>query len=261
MELFEVTTQQERRRVTPLFDGIEDSLIRSFLQGHAGYGWCDDLAFPRCAVILNRDILFIGGDSASENAKEMAAMVPAGIRDEYYVIPCDDSWLPLIEAAHEGHAKRETRYAMARDKSGFDKDKLRQWTRALPQGYVLLGMDEELYDMAKAQEWSRDLTTVFDTAEEFVDNAIGFCVLKDDELVAGAASMGIHDEGIEVEIVTREDSRRQGFALACGAALILSCLAQNKFPCWDAANKGSLALAEKLGYKLAKEYEYIHVTP
>lgn len=260
MEIFEVVTQQERRRVAPLFYGVEDSLIQSFLQGYAGYGWCDDLTHPRCAIIVNRDFMFFGGDPSSENAQKMAEVVPSGL-SKYQIIPCEDGWLPLLEKAHEAHCRRVTRYAMARDKSGFDKERLRQWTRALPAECVLLGMDEELYEQAKAQDWSKDLCTAFDTAEEFVEKGIGFCVLKGDDIIAGAASMGVFDEGIEVEIVTREDHRRQGLALACAAALVLNTLSQGKFPCWDAANENSLALAQKLGYKLAKEYQAIYVEP
>ena len=39
-------------------------------------------------------------------------------------------------------------------------------------------------------------------------------------------------------------------APACGAALVLTCLARGLYPSWDAANRESVALAEKLGYRL-----------
>lgn len=264
MELFEITTQQERRRVAPLFDGLEDSLIDSFVQGYGGYGWCDDLSFPRCALIVSRtfDIVFYGGDSTCENAKELAAVVPEGCasKKECLLIPCEEGWMPLLEQARpDKKCERHTRYRMKRERLGFNKEQLREYMRALPDGYVLLGMDEELYEQAKAQDWSHDLTVAFDTAEDFVEMGIGFCVLKDDEIVAGAASLGVFDEGIEIQIDTREDHRRQGLALACGAALVLNCLAQGKYPCWDAAHEGSLALAQKLGFHLKQPYQAIRV--
>ena len=53
---------------------------------------------------------------------------------------------------------------------------------------------------------------------------------------------------------TREDERRKGLAMACCASLILACLDRKLYPSWDAHNKGSLALAEKLGYHFDKEY-------
>lgn len=67
-------------------------------------------------------------------------------------------------------------------------------------------------------------------------------------MVSGASSYTVYRDGIEIEIDTREDERRKGLALACGARLILECLACGRYPSWDAHNKGSLALAEKLGY-------------
>lgn len=72
--------------------------------------------------------------------------------------------------------------------------------------------------------------------------------------MSGASSYTFYRDGIEVEIDTREDERRKGLALACGAKLILECLARKLYPSWDAHNSGSLALAEKLGYRFDKEY-------
>ena len=79
-------------------------------------------------------------------------------------------------------------------------------------------------------------------------------VLKDGELVAGASSYSTYDKGIEIEIDTREDHRRKGLAYVCGAKLILECLEEGLYPSWDAQNKWSVALAEKLGYHFSHEY-------
>ena len=83
---------------------------------------------------------------------------------------------------------------------------------------------------------------------------LGVAVLKDKELVAGASSYSRYQEGIEIEIDTREDYRRNGLAYACGAKLILECLKRGLYPSWDAQNRCSLALAEKLGYHFSHEY-------
>ena len=58
---------------------------------------------------------------------------------------------------------------------------------------------------------------------------------------------------------TREDHRRKGLALCCAAQLILSCLEKGKYPSWDAANRASVALAEKLGYHFDREYPALEV--
>ena len=90
-------------------------------------------------------------------------------------------------------------------------------------------------------------------------------VLKDKIPVAGASSYSAYrgtdrrDEagkngGIEIEIDTREDYRRQGLASVCGARLILECLDRGLYPSWDAQNRWSVSLAEKLGYHFSHEY-------
>ena len=55
-------------------------------------------------------------------------------------------------------------------------------------------------------------------------------------------------------IDTRENHRRRGLAYVCGARLILECLDRGLYPSWDAQNKASVALAEKLGYHYSPMY-------
>lgn len=60
--------------------------------------------------------------------------------------------------------------------------------------------------------------------------------------------------GIEIEIDTKEEYRRKGLAYICAAKLILACMEKGWYPSWDAQNKWSVALAEKLGYHFEREY-------
>ena len=91
---------------------------------------------------------------------------------------------------------------------------------------------------------------------------IGKCIaIALAEAGADVAKMCIRDssytayqEGIEIEIDTREEYRRMGLAYACGARLILECLARGIYPSWDAHNLESAALAEKLGYHYDRPY-------
>ena len=80
-----------------------------------------------------------------------------------------------------------------------------------------------------------------------------------DDLNAPTAAMAMIGDFIEIEIDTREEYRRKGFAYVCGAKLILECLKRNLYPSWDAHNKGSVALAEKLGYHYSHSYTAIEI--
>jgi GNAT superfamily N-acetyltransferase len=89
---------------------------------------------------------------------------------------------------------------------------------------------------------------------EFLNHGLGVLVLEGSNIIAGASAYTHYHGGIEVEIATREEYRRQGLATIVGARLILECLALNLYPNWDAANLYSLAVAKKLGYELSHEY-------
>ena len=84
-------------------------------------------------------------------------------------------------------------------------------------------------------------------------------VTENSHIVSGAASYTRYIEGIEIEIDTKKEYRRQGLATAAGAALILECLDRGLYPSWDAQNLWSVALAEKLGYSFDYEYPVYEV--
>ena len=56
-------------------------------------------------------------------------------------------------------------------------------------------------------------------------------------------------------------ARQAGLAQACGAKLILECLDRGLYPSWDAHDRRSLSLAEKLGYHLDHEYPAYIIDP
>ena len=72
--------------------------------------------------------------------------------------------------------------------------------------------------------------------------------------MSGASSYTVYQEGIEIEIGTRQDYRRKGLASVCGARLILECMERGLYPSWDAQNLWSVKLAEKLGYHFDRAY-------
>jgi len=78
--------------------------------------------------------------------------------------------------------------------------------------------------------------------------------LYNEKIICGASSYFIYNGGIEIQIDTDEEYRRQGLATVCASRLILECLQSGKHPGWDAADTRSLAFAEKLGYEFSHEY-------
>ena len=75
-----------------------------------------------------------------------------------------------------------------------------------------------------------------------------------DEIVSAASSYARSRDAIDIEIDTVKAERRRGLASAAAAGLILQCLDEGLYPAWDAANKMSVRLTEKLGYEFSREY-------
>ena len=184
-----------------------------------------------------------------EPDRELAAFKPEG-----YVgmVPPNDAWAALIEECWPD-ADKVTRYFIRKD-TRFDREKLEAIVAALPEDYELRRIDGELYDALLESEDFGDNVCHFASKEQYLALGRGFAVLKDGEPVSVASSYIVYRGGIDIQIDTEEAYRRKGLATVAGAALILSCLDDGLYPSWDAANLGSVHLAEKLGYELSHEY-------
>lgn len=103
-------------------------------------------------------------------------------------------------------------------------------------------------------DFSRGLCANFDSEQDYLARGIGFVAFYGEEAVAGASSYSVYDGDIEIPSWYKTEFRRQGLALACSAQLILACLSRGLYPSWDAQNKASVILAERLGYHFDFEY-------
>ncbi len=168
------------------------------------------------------------------------------------LVPPDARWTELIGECWPD-VPPVTRYAIRKD-TVFNRERLEAIVASLPEGYELKRIDGELYEACLENEQFEDNVGNFASKEEFLELGRGFAILKDGEIVSVASSYTVYREGIEVEIDTEEEYRRQGLASVAGAALILSCLDDGLYPSWDAANPESVHLAEKLGYEFSHEY-------
>ena len=79
--------------------------------------------------------------------------------------------------------------------------------------------------------------------------------MKNDQIISGASSYVNFNKGIEIEIDTHPNYRKQSLATIVASKLIIECLNKGLYPNWDAHNLESLNLAIKLGYCLDKAYE------
>ena len=230
-------------RIAPLFDGWEETMVWSCMQGVMGQAEAN--SDYTAGMIVNRDFTFLAG--VPDRGLLERAKGPI-------LVPRTEEWNPLIEAVFGEKAVKETRYAVRKEPGVFDRRRLEAFASALPEGYELRMIDEELVPVLLSESWSRDFCAAFDSPADCCTRGIGVAAMYEGVPVAGAGSYIVYQGGIEIEIDTRRDHRRKGLAAACGARLILECLDRGLYPSWDAIDLRSVALAEKLGYHRGDPY-------
>ena len=251
--IYEITNLNN---VSPLFGKWEETLIWSCLQGVMGKVYADDLDNPTAAMAILGDFSFFAGIPNLE----LVAYKPDWCKQDFLImVPQNEDWKNAIAQSYGNKARIVSRYATKKESNIFDKEKLEAAVSSLRGEYQIRMIDEPLYQICKAERWSADLVSQFQTYEDYRRLGLGAVILKEHAIISGASSYSRYQTGIEIEIDTRKEYRRQGLAYACGAKLILECLKQNLYPSWDAQNPASLALAEKVGYRYSHEYAAVEV--
>lgn len=241
----------DTRKAETLFANWEETLIWSCLQRVMGKVYAVDGETLRSAMAVNGDFCFLAG----KPDPELVCFKPKDyFKDFIIMVPRSAGWAELIETQYGDKAKPVTRYAMKKEPAVFDERKLQKLAESLPSGYQLKMIDEAIYNLCRSQKWSYDLVSGFPDYKSYGKLGLGVVVLKSGEPVSGASSYSVYNGGIEIEIDTQEEYRRQGLATACGATLITECRKRGLYPSWDAQNLWSAALAEKLGYHFSHNY-------
>lgn len=238
-----------------IFESWNETLIWSCLQGIMGEIHMNST--EDAAVAILGDFAFFAGNPS----EELVRWKPENCRQDFMImVPQNDEWAKLIEACFGDKARKVTRYATKKKQNVFDVSKLERAVSDLSEDYQLKMLGAQEYNTCRNSGWAKDLVSQYKDYDTYRGLGLGVVALKDGELVAGASSYSTYNAGIEIEIDTREDHRRKGLAYACGAKLVLECLKKGLYPSWDAQNKWSIALAEKLGYQFSHEYTAYEIT-
>ncbi len=248
---------QDKKSISPLFEGWEETMITSCLQECMGTAWADREESPKSACIRIGDFAFWAGKPDLDLLKQCLERENPKFVIVVFRTP---DWEPYLEKICGKRARRVMRYATKKERDCFCRKQLEQRIQNLPKEWELKQIDQELFEQIQRSDWARDLCSQYKDYADYQKNGLGYVVLVQGEMVSGASSYTYYPEGIEIEIDTRQEFRRQGLATVCGAKLILECLKQGRYPSWDAQNVHSLKLAEKLGYRFAKEYAAYEVS-
>lgn len=248
MEIIPIT---ERKRVEPLFEGWQETLIWSCLEGVMGCVYAEDSERLETAAAMLGDFTFFAGKPSGEFLFSWQQVCS---QDFMILVPQNKEWEELMKNVYGDRVKQIQRYAIKKEDGVWDLQKLQQAVESLNPEYSIQQIDEKLFVLATQTPWMRDLVSQFDDYAQYQSLGLGVMILKDGIPVSGASSYSRYTKGIEIEIDTRKDFRRKGLAYVCGASLILECVKRGLYPSWDAQNMWSVALAEKLGYHYGHPY-------
>lgn len=243
-------------KLATMFEGFNSAILLSYLQGHMGTAWVDNLESPTAAQVTVGIFVYYAGDSNAREAVELLHNLP----DYTFAISHSNEWKEKIEVVHKGRTQKFQRCSFKKSRQDLNQDQLLTYRSMLPKEYELRKIDSELLTSPSLHELSEDFVSQFNDSNDFLDRGVGFCILYQGEAVCGATSYCIYDKGIEIEIATDPKHRRKGLATVAASAIILDCLNKGIYPSWDAANSESTSLAKKLGYNIHSEYDtyYIH---
>ena len=239
-----------------LFGQWPETILWSVLQGKMGYLYVNERGNPETAAAVLGDFVFLAGKPNPDLVRFTSELeYPL---DMCILMPQNEAWETAIEDTLGPKAKKVTRYATAKRLDDLQNPenlkRLEDMASAAPEHFKIVPFDEEIFEIAGEEYWSRSQAAQFTDYDEFRRHGRGFAAMLGGIMAAGASTYSYYDGGIEVQIDTDTGFRQMGLARCCGARLILECLKRGLYPSWDAHNLQSLALAESFGYQPAGEY-------
>jgi GNAT superfamily N-acetyltransferase len=250
MVTVEIPASQASPPLRALFSADEPAGIRviSILGGvQPGRIVTDDLNDPTWAIMQEMiyGTMYLGGAVQPETIAQFIAEH----RHENDVLiglwPGDGRRSLLPDAEYEGTVIDFTNRPVGQGLDAYLR---------VPDGCEIRQVDAALFG---ALEDAAGLLATYGSVERALDIIIGFCLLVNGVVVCEAVSGPPIGDIIEVGMTTREAYRRRGYATVTCAHLIHACEARGYQTYWNsnAANLPSVAIARKLGYRTAKEYQ------
>lgn len=231
---------------------MTDSTCYSIMQGRGGVVWVDNDEEPASAAMIYGDFCFLVGEGIENAEEELLDALNKSGKTWSIFVPETESWINVLEK--QTTFTSGERYLIKKKETPFDKELLESYTKQISEEYEIKQIDAQWYQRVIENEWSRDLCGNFATAEDYEKYGLGFIAVCKGEIAAGVSTYASYDKGIEIEIDTKEEHRKQGLATALGATIILECIKRGLYPHWDAANMVSVKTAQKLGYEFNRPY-------
>ena len=248
--------QNKRTELLPLFKEHKylEAIILGTLLSDLGKVFVDDLDNPKNAMLVRHsrtNMVLFGGFGEGDAAKELVSKIP----NKTGIICPNNKWKELVCEHFGDRIKFKPRTKMSSTKLNLEH--LKDLMEKIPDGYEVVKITDEIITKFP-KKMNEKIIYFCGSVDYFRKHGFGFCILKDDEIIADATTGGLYyEKAFELDIETHPDHRRKGLATVVSAHLISYSLENGYDPRWDAANKPSVELALKLGYTDPEDYEII----
>lgn len=237
-----------------------------------GRMWLDNHENPKTGVLVdNENSIYLVGKSNNSNLnKEIANLIfneifpKARITSEQFentwVIYYDhEDWKNKIEQDMNiiDYLPLKRSYYLYKNPSTL------KWEEFITDGYTIEFLNEEFFerkDLTNFNEITNYINKSWSSKEAFLMSGFGFCLVnKDNRIISWCISDWVTDEKTEIGVGTDENFRRRGYATLVVNATLNYCLKKNFKVGWHCSNHNiaSQKTAEKVGFKLEKEYNII----
>ena len=194
-----------RGKLVAMFEHIDSTIVLSYLQGHMGTAWVDDLENPTVAQITVGIFVFYAGDSSTKEAEELLYNLP----EFTLAIVNSDEWKYRIESVPSDAIEKLQRYRFEKNPEHLNRIHLLNLLSSLPEGYEIKKVDDEIVNEPSFYKLSEDFVSQFESIDDFINRGVGYAILHEGEVVAAATSFSLYDGGIEIEIATHPEYRRR----------------------------------------------------
>lgn len=214
---------------------------------------------PTAALIKTSECNYIAG---STNDIHFNTEVSAELDFWDQLTPDSIEWMDIIPEIHKNHFVRKYQ----RRHYSLSIDDFRECKEPLKEGFMIERVDinslkQNNYENSeKLLEWISN----WDDEASFKEHGTGYYIHNGKVIVSWSLSDCYFDKSIAIGIQSEERYRRNGFGKIVVTAVIKECFRKGyekiDWLCVD-SNKGSIALAEKLGFQYGNCYNSFSVYP
>ncbi|WP_032123007.1 GNAT family N-acetyltransferase [Clostridium amazonitimonense] len=244
---------KEFKKIAHLVKSQDELSIFSVISGViSGEIYVNNINNPTAALIQTSECNLIAG---SPNDEVFNSEVSSELDFWDQLTPDSHEWIDKIPSIHKNHFVRKYK----RRHYVLSSDDFVECHAKLKEGYILEKADVSLLrqnlfeNSEKLLEWIEG----WGDDEKFQKHGTGYFVRNNKTIVSWSLSDCSFEKKIAIGIHTDERYRNKGFGKIVVSATVKDCFAKGyekiDWLCVD-SNKGSIAIAEKLGFKYNNEY-------